>query len=109
MRRAVGVDRAHRMPELVDERQVAGTLEDLKGLTGVGAAQRPEGEALVPRVGGGARGEVPALRVEAGGRVRDGAALDDAEAWRRILPRAVRLDVEAGAAQGLPDAGEVGP
>ena len=109
MARAVGVDGPHRMAELVEQRQVARPLEDLERLTRVGAAEDAEREALVPRIGGRARREVLLLLRQAGRRVGDRSALDDAEPGRCILARSVRLDVELGAAQRLPDAGQVGP
>src|SRR4051794_35843438 len=107
MQRSVRVDRAHRVPELEDERQVPVALEDLERLGVVDAARRAERPALEARIGGRARFEVALLLLERRRQIRNLVALDDAGAGGRILAGGMRLEVEVRRAGRLPDAGEI--
>ena len=101
--RAVGVNRPDRMAELIDDRQVARPLEDLKRLAAVDAARRPQREAFAPRVGGGAGGEVLLAPLERRRLIWDGTAIDDAQAGRRVLSHGVRLEVVVERPERAPD------
>ncbi len=108
MQRAVGVNGAHRVAELVNDREIAVPLQHLERLGIVDAARHAKRPALQARVVRGARVEVLLAGLERGGQIRNRAAFDDARTRRRIPPRPVRLEVVIRGAGGLPDAGEIG-